>query len=158
MAILAVNVDDAGDRPKARSLAAQERLSFPVVFATDDVAGVYNIIYRYLFDRRRNLAIPTSFLLDKEGMIVKVYQGAIDPRRLAEDVRSAPTTAADRTQRALPLGGVLYQGRFQRNDFTYGVALFQHGYLDQAAESFTGSLLPTSRTTPKAITTWALST
>ena len=137
VAILAVNVDDAGDRPKARSLAAQERLSFPVVFATDDVAGVYNIIYRYLFDRRRNLAIPTSFLLDKEGMIVKVYQGAIDPRRLAEDVRSAPTTAADRTQRALPLGGVLYQGRFQRNDFTYGVALFQHGYLDQAAESFT---------------------
>ena len=23
-----------------------------------------------------------------------------------------------------------------RNDFTYGVAMFQHGYLEQAAESF----------------------
>ncbi len=75
-----------------------------MLFATEDVAGVYNIIYRYLFDRRRDLAIPTSFLLDKEGMIVKVYQGAIDPRRLLEDVRSAPTTAADRKQKALPLG------------------------------------------------------
>jgi Flp pilus assembly protein TadD/peroxiredoxin len=134
--ILAVNVDQAADAQKALSFAARERFSFPALFATEEVAGVYNIIYRYLFDRRRDLAIPASFLLDKEGMIVKVYQGPIDPRRLLEDVKSAPTTAADRRQKALPLGGVLYQGTFQRNDFTYGVALFQHGYLDQAAESF----------------------
>jgi Flp pilus assembly protein TadD/peroxiredoxin len=134
--ILAVNVDAAGDIRTARSFAAQERLSFPVLFATEDVAGVYNIIYRYLFDRRRDLAIPTSFLLDREGMIVKVYQGPMNPQRLLEDVRSVPTTAADRVQKALPLGGVLYQDTFLRNDFTYGVALFQHGYLEQAAESF----------------------
>jgi Flp pilus assembly protein TadD/peroxiredoxin len=136
MAILAVNVDDAGDMPTARAFAAQEKLSFPVLFATEDVAGVYNIIYRYLFDRRRDLAIPTSFLLDREGMIVKVYQGPLDLQRLLKDVRSVPTTAADRVQKAIPLGGVLYQGAFVRNDFTYGVAMFQHGYLEQAAESF----------------------
>jgi Flp pilus assembly protein TadD/peroxiredoxin len=134
--ILAVNVDDSIDVPKARSFAAQEGFSFPVLFATEEVAGVYNIIYRYLFDRRRDLGIPSSFLLDKEGMIVKVYQGPIDPQRLLEDVKSAPTTAAGRKQRALPFAGVPYQSAFQRNDFTYGVALFQHGYLEQAAESF----------------------
>jgi Flp pilus assembly protein TadD/peroxiredoxin len=134
--ILAVSVDDPGDLGKARSFAAQERFSFPVVFATEDVAGIYNILYRYLFDRRRNLAIPTSFLLDKEGMIVKVYQGPISPERLLDDVRSVPTTAAGRMQKAMPLGGVLCNGEFQRNDFTYGVALFQRGYLEQAAESF----------------------
>ena len=49
--------------------------AFPVLFATDEVAGIYNIIYRHMFDRRRDLGIPTSFLLDKDGMIVKVYQG-----------------------------------------------------------------------------------
>jgi Flp pilus assembly protein TadD/peroxiredoxin len=134
--ILAVSVDDPSDLGKARSFAAQEKFSFPVLFATEDVAGIYNIIYRYLFDRRRNLAIPTSFLLDKGGMIVKVYQGAIVPERLLEDVRLAPTTAAGRMQKAMPSGGALYHGNFLRNDFTYGVALFQHGYLEQAAESF----------------------
>ena len=72
------------------------------------MAGVYNIIYRYLFDRRRDLAIPTSFLLDKDGMIVKVYQGPIDPQRLLEDVKAIPTTAADRMRKALPFGGVPY--------------------------------------------------
>jgi tetratricopeptide (TPR) repeat protein len=134
--ILAIGVDDPSDVGKARSFAAQEKFSFPVIFATEDVAGIYNIIYRYLFDRRRDLAIPTSFLLDKEGMIVKVYQGPIALERLLEDVKSVPTTAAGRMQKAMPLGGVLYQDAFLRNDFTYGVALFQHGYLEQAAESF----------------------
>jgi Flp pilus assembly protein TadD/peroxiredoxin len=134
--VVAVNVDEGADIEKARAFAARERFSFPVVFATQEVAGVYNIIYRYLFDRRRDLAIPTSFLLDKEGMIVKVYQGPIDSQGMLEDVRSAPTTDAERKQKALPFRGALYQGGFQRNDFTYGVALFQHGYLEQAAESF----------------------
>ena len=39
-------------------------------------------------------------------------------------------------RKALPFGGVPYHDAFQRNDFTYGVALFQHGYLDAAAASF----------------------
>jgi Flp pilus assembly protein TadD/peroxiredoxin len=134
--VLAVNVDDVGEAQKVRSFVAQQGLAFPVLLATHDVGGVYNIIYRYLFDRRRDLAIPSSFLLDREGMIVKVYQGPIDPQRVLEDVKSVPATAADRRRKALPFGGESYQDAFLRNDFTYGVAMFQHGYLDQAAESF----------------------
>ncbi len=134
--VVALNIDNADDLQKARLFAQQEALSFPILFATEEVAGIYNIIYRYLFDRRRDLPIPASFLLDKEGMIVKVYQGSIDPQHLLEDLRSVPTTAAGRMQKAMPLGGSLYQSTFQRNDFTYGVAMFQHGYLEQAAESF----------------------
>jgi len=136
LAVLAVNVDAAGDSTAARSLAAQEKFAFPVLFATEDVAGIYNIIYRYLFDRRRDLAIPTSFLIDQKGLIVKIYQGPIDPQHVLDDVKSLPTTPADRMKKALPFRGELHQAEFQRNDFTYGVALFQHGYLDQAAESF----------------------
>jgi len=132
--VLALNIDDPSDLQKARLLAAES--SFPVLFATQEVAGIYNVIYRYLFDRRRDLAIPTSFLLDNEGMIVKVYQGPIDANALSRDVTSAPTTADERMRKALPWSGVLYQDAFLRNDFTYGVAMFQHGYLDQAAESF----------------------
>jgi len=134
--VLSVNVDDANTMQAARSLASKEAFSFPVLFATEEMAGIYNIIYRYMFDRRRDLPLPASFLLDQEGMIVKIYQGIIDPQRVMDDARSIPTTPADRLQRALPLGGTLCQDVFQRNDFTYGVAMFQHGYLDQAAESF----------------------
>ena len=136
LAVLAVNVDKPEDVSAARSFASQEGLSFPVLFATEDMAGIYNIVCRHLFDRRRDLGIPASFLLDKEGMIVKVYQGPLDPESLLADVKSIPYTAADRMKKAIPFAGQLYQGAFARNDFTYGVAMFQHGYLEQATESF----------------------
>jgi tetratricopeptide (TPR) repeat protein/peroxiredoxin len=134
--ILAISVGEAGDSAPARRFAEQEGLTFPVLVATEDVAGIYNIIYRHLFDRRRDLGIPTSFLLDKEGMIVKVYQGQIDSQRVLDDVQSIPATPPDRMLKAIPFPGTVYQSRFVRNQFTYGVALFQHGYLEQAAESF----------------------
>jgi tetratricopeptide (TPR) repeat protein/peroxiredoxin len=134
--ILAINVDRDQGVQAARSFAAREGLSFPMLLATEDVAGIYNLIYRHLFDRRRDLGIPTAFLLDREGMIVKVYQGPVDPQSLQEDVKSIPTTAADRMKKAIPFPGLVCQSSFRRNDYTYGVVLFQHGYLDQAAAAF----------------------
>ena len=134
---VAINVDDAGQNTSARLLTQKERFSFRVLFATVETAGVYNIIYRHLFDRRRNLPLPASFLLDREGMIVKIYQGIVAVDHVLEDLRSIPSTAAARLRKALPFEGQLVQDAFRRNDFTYGVAMFQHGYLGQAAASFT---------------------
>jgi len=136
LSILGINVDDPGDAETARAFAEKESLRFPNVLASQDVAGVYNIIYRYLFDRRRDLPLPASFLLSKDGMIVKIYQGAVHPNQLREDLQSLRVTDADQIRRALPFSGTLYQDVFHRNDFTYGVAMFQRGYLEQAAASF----------------------
>jgi tetratricopeptide (TPR) repeat protein/peroxiredoxin len=135
--VVAVNLDEPGAQAqRVPSAVAQLGISFPVLLATRDLAGVYNMVYRYLFDRRRDLAIPSSFLIDAHGMIVKLYQGVVDPGRIAEDLKRMPGTATDRLQKALPFAGTLCQGDFQRNDFTYGVAFFQRGYLEQAAASF----------------------
>src|SRR5262249_57083977 len=70
------------------------------------------------------------------GMIVKVYQGAINPEHVLADLGSIPQSPADGIRKALPFTGTLYNGEFRRNDFTYGVAFFQRGYLEQAEESF----------------------
>ena len=134
--ILAINVDEADGAQAARAFATQQRFLFPLVFAREETAGIYNIIYRHLFDRRRDLPIPVSFLLDGDGMIVKVYQGIASPDRISADAASIPTSSQARMLKALPFPGVLVQDSFQRNDFTYGVAMYQHGYFDQAAESF----------------------
>jgi tetratricopeptide (TPR) repeat protein len=134
--ILGINVDDASDLEAVRSVSSNENFSFPIVLGNEEIVGIYNIIYRYLFDRRRDLSLPASFLVDGSGKIVKIYQGLVSPGRLAEDLRSAPISAEARMRRALPFEGTLYQDEFQRNDFTFGVAMFQRGYLDQAAASF----------------------
>ncbi|WP_255483835.1 FG-GAP-like repeat-containing protein [Granulicella sp. 5B5] len=134
--LIALSLDEPAQSDAVRSFAKQSGLAFPVLLGTPEVGGIYNIIYRYLFDRRRDLAFPTAFLLDKEGQIVKVYQGSISADRILHDVATAPTTPQQRIERALPFKGRLYQSTLQRNDFTYGVALFQHGYYEQAESSF----------------------
>ena len=134
--IAGVNVDDPRDARTVQAFVTREGFPFPTLLATSDIAGVYNIIYRYLFDRRRDLGLPTSFLLNKDGLIVKVYQGPVTAERLLEDVKSVPGNPADRVRKALPFAGILFQSTFQRNDFTYGVSFFQHGYLEHAEASF----------------------
>ncbi|WP_348263044.1 FG-GAP-like repeat-containing protein [Telmatobacter sp. DSM 110680] len=139
--IVGLNVDPADEKEKARAFATRGQFSFPILFAGDEVAGIYNVIYRHLFDRRRNLPLPAAFLLDQQGMIVKAYQGPMNLEHLQSDLNSVPTSTASRMEKALPFKGILVQDAFQRNDFTYGVAMYQHGYLEQAAESFRQVLL-----------------
>lgn len=134
--VLAIQLSDAAGSGTSGRPAHTLQLSFPVLCATDQVAGIYNILYRHLFDRRRDLPMPVAFLVDPAGMIVRVYQGVFSPAQLLRDTASVPHAQEERMRAALPFEGVLVRDAFQRNDFTYGVAMFQHGYLDQAAESF----------------------
>lgn len=134
--VLAINLDPPTDAGSIHAFATNEKIVIPILLATDEMAGIYNIIYRYLFDRRRDLPFPASFLVDRNGLIIKLYQGTLDPIQVLADVKSAPQSQTERTSRALPFEGTLVQGSFQRNAFTYGVAMFQHGYLEEAAESF----------------------
>ena len=133
--LFAVNVDDIQDKAAIASFANEAKLGFPVLLATPDVTGIYNIVYRYLFDRHRNLGLPTSFLVDESGMILKVYQGEVHAEQINSDIAISSNTA-ERRKQALPFPGTLHLGSFQRNDFTYGVAFFQRGYLDAAADAF----------------------
>jgi tetratricopeptide (TPR) repeat protein len=134
--LAAVNIDAPEDQEAVRSFLVREAFPFPVLLGTPETAGVYNIVYRYLFDRHRDLPLPVSFLLDQERQIVKIYQGALAAERLGEDLDRVPKSAAERIRLALPFPGQLCLGTFEREDISYGVALFDHGYVDQAAEAF----------------------
>ncbi len=134
--VLAVNVDGSTEADKIKALAHELHLSFPILHGSDDVAGIYNILYRYLFDRHRDLSLPTSFLLDEKGDIVKIYQGPINAERIEQDFQQIPQTAAERLARALPFPGLTDTPEFRRNYLSYGSVYFQRGYLDQAEASF----------------------
>lgn len=134
--VLAVCVDETPDPYVIRSFTHGEALTFPLLLSTPEATGIYNIVFRYLFDRHRDMGVPTSFLIDGDGMIVKVYQGVVDPDCVAADSQRIPRKSADRQRRGLPFPGTLHLASFQRNDFTYGVAFFQRGYLEAATEAF----------------------
>jgi tetratricopeptide (TPR) repeat protein len=134
--VLAVNLDDPADAARVRSLARESRFSLPIMQGSNDLAGIYNILYRYLFDRHRDLSLPTSFLINGGGEIVKIYQGPVNPAQLEEDFRHIPQTAAERMAKALPFPGLSDTLEFHRNYLNYGSIYFQRGYLEQAEASF----------------------
>lgn len=123
----ASQADRAAAVVEVRSVQADE---------SGDLAATYNILYRYLFDRHRDLTLPTSFLIDEKGDIVKLYQGPVSGARVEEDSRRIPRTAAQRLARALPFPGVSETYEFGRNNLTFGSVFFQRGYYDQAEAAF----------------------
>ncbi len=134
--VVALNLDEASELRGVHAFAKKEGIRFPVLLASAEMAGIYNIVYRYLFDRHRDLPLPTTFLVDDLGNIVRVYQGSCTSEDVIRDLGEVPHTPAERLHRALPFPGTLHQDAFQRNAFTYGVAFFQRGFLEQAARSF----------------------
>ena len=114
--------------------------TFQILRGSEDVAAVYNILYRQLFDRHRDMSLPTSFLIDGKGDIVKVYQGAIDSAHVEQDFQTIPRTDAERLARALPFPSAKYALEFGRNYLSLGALFFQRGYLDQAEASFQQAL------------------
>lgn len=93
-----------------------------------------------MFDRHRDLTLPTTFLIDSNSDIVKVYQGSIVPEHVERDFQSIPRTDAARLARALPFPSAKYALEFGRNHLSYGALFFQRGYLDQAGVSFQQAL------------------
>ncbi len=102
----------------------------------NDTVAIYNLLYRSLFDRHRDLSLPTSFLIDSEGEIVKIYRGPIDVDHARGDLQNIPMTAAARLSRALPLATESSTFAFGRNNLSLGSVYFQRGYYDQAEISF----------------------
>jgi Flp pilus assembly protein TadD/peroxiredoxin len=142
--VLAVNVEETQVAGAAANLDAYRSLNFPVLRATADVCAVYNLLFRSLFDRRRDMGLPCSFLIDGTGVIVKVYQGATSPKDIERDARSIPQTSTERVAKALPFPGVAEGYEFGRNYLSYGSIFFERGYLEQAEAFFQLALLADS--------------
>ena len=132
---MALNVDSSAGSTAPGSLPRTKETT-PV----QDAAAVYNILYRYLFDRHRDLTLPTSFLIDPQGLIVKIYQGLINPSLVADDASKIPNTPAQRLSKALPFPVVTDATEFHRNYLSLGSVFFQRGYYQQSEDFFRASL------------------
>jgi len=110
--------------------------TFPAVSAPQELVAVYNLLYGRLFDRHRDMGLPTSFLIDAAGNIVKIYQGPLRVDRVESDFRQIPKTAAERLERGLPFAGVSETYEVGRNYLSFGSVFYERGYLEQAEEFF----------------------
>ncbi len=131
---LIFNVDST-DAPLSK-----EQYSFPVLKAPPEIIAVYNLLFRQIFDRHRDMSVPISFLVDPAGNIVKIYQGPISPEKVDADFQSIPKNDSERLAKALPFAGLHGTYEFERNYLSFGFVFYERGYFPQAREFFTQAL------------------
>ncbi len=136
LTLLALHIPTSPDETSAHATLAAMSGSFPTLAADTATAAVYDIFHRYLFERRHDITIPTTFLLDRDGAVVKMYSGAVTCAQIGKDIHSIPEGIEARMKRALPFPGLYFGKGLHRNYFTYGVAFLQYGFEDQAISSF----------------------
>jgi Flp pilus assembly protein TadD len=125
-----------------------------VIVAGAEVAGTYNTLHRYLFDRREDLNLPTAFLVSAKGEIVKVYTSLAAVAQAAKDVGKIEVPAAERLERAVPFPGTFYASLADRSYFQYGLELSEQGFDTAALAAFEH----VAKVDPSAITFYNLGT
>ncbi|MDQ1409396.1 MAG: hypothetical protein QOJ41_1131 [Acidobacteriaceae bacterium] len=132
--LLVLDVDGAQGADEGEHQSGVGR-NFPILQATQDVVAIYNLLFRSLFDRHRDLSLPTSFLVDETGNIVKVYQRIVENEHFGQDFQNIPRTDADRITKGLPFPGANTGYAFGRNYLSLGSVFYERGY-SETSETF----------------------
>jgi tetratricopeptide (TPR) repeat protein len=93
----------------------------------DEVAAAWSLFRRYLFEYRRDLAVPFAVLVDAESRAHRVYADLPGEAAMREDLRKLEHSA----RLALPFPG-RYYSEPRRNYFKLGAAFYWAGYPDRA--------------------------
>jgi Tfp pilus assembly protein PilF/peroxiredoxin len=149
--LLAVALDPAGDAPKVRALAQGMR-GLPVALGSADLGVTGTLLNRYLFAGKEDLRLPTAFLLNAEGEIVKAYRAPITAGEILADVPRIAATPAERLARAAPFPGTLHGKAGRRNDLQFGMELVEQGLEAAALPAFERA----ARGDPSAFTLYSL--
>ncbi len=130
--ILAMSVDDPADHAKVKAYAKEKELKFAVLLADDDVVAAFNLVNRFLFGKIRDLALPTSMLLDSNGNVLKIYRGRVPTQQVIQDIQNTPRSEEELIRAALPFPGKSVGMEFFR-DHTLIADAFRRAGLDQQA-------------------------
>jgi Tfp pilus assembly protein PilF/peroxiredoxin len=134
---LAISLDDPAERAKVQTAArAASALPVAVAVASEEDALGFATLNRYLFMTRQPLALPTVFLLDAQGRVVKVYREGVDVPSILRDAAAIEASPDERLARALPFGGTLASPPTPRAYIHYGRELLDQGLEKHAVFAF----------------------
>lgn len=138
--VVAVAADEPGGQAAVADFARTEGLEFPVPIADEAFAIAYNVLKRRLLARRADLRIPTTFLLNRDGFIERIYEGPVESGRLLRDLERLGEAAEARLARALPFAGLYFGPRPVRDYAGIGTVLLSHGLPGAALPYFQADL------------------
>jgi Flp pilus assembly protein TadD/peroxiredoxin len=157
VAPIAVALDPAAEIARVRQVAqgVAKAGGLPVVAASTDLALSYALLHRHLFMNRPDLPLPTAFLIDGGGRVVKVYRTNVDPAAIAADAAAIDAATPEaRLSRAVPFAGTFHAPLPLRNFLPYGRELMDQGLEAAAVVAFERA----AQANPNASTLYRLGT
>ena len=88
--------------------------------ANQTTVATYALLYRHLYNARREMGLPVTFLLNQSGAIAKIYQGLATAEEILAD-------ASAQAHPALPFAGRRVLPASTRNWTELATALAEHG-------------------------------
>ena len=129
---LLISVDEPAEQETVRRYVANKGLTLPVLFVSEEAISQYSLLLRQFLDYATDLVIPTSFLVDESGNIVKVYLGSTSADGIIEDLKQWPRDRANLLQLALPFPGRSFVTDFRRNWRVLADSFALAGFNEQA--------------------------
>ena len=148
---LAIALDDPADEARVRALAPA---AVPTIIASRATAVSVAIVHRFLYMNRQPLQMPTAFLLDRGGRIVKVYRDVVEAAAVVRDAAALEVDARARLARAVPFAGLQISSPAIRNYVPFGGELLEEGLDAAALEAFERA----AQASPTAFTLYRLGT
>jgi len=143
-----------GPPASSAQVAARTAGAVPVIASTRELGLSIAIVHRFLFMNRPALPLPTLWLLDAAGRVVKVYRDHVDVPQVLQDAARIDVPATERLARALPFAGTLYSPPPLRNYLPYGRELLDEQLEGPALAAFERA----AEASPTAYTLYRLGT
>jgi len=116
--------------------AASGVTSVPVAVATEEVALSLAILNRHIYMNRQPLVLPSTFLLDAEGRIQRIYREGVDVAEIVRDAGAMEPAPTERLGRSIPFSGDFYAPLGSRDYLPWGRELLDEGLEAQAVVAF----------------------
>ena len=138
--VVAVSVDEPNRSAAVEQFAGEQGLTFPVLLADSNFSSAYNLLKRHLLNRRTDLRIPTSFLVNSDGYVEKIYEGVVEAEQVVADTRLLGEAYEPRLARVTPFAGLWVGPQPRRNHAELGAALLERGLVEVALPYFESSV------------------
>ncbi len=103
--VIAVCLDAPADRAKAAALLTGMNWPHASLYAGSEAIDALDVLQQSLLERRRKLALPSSFLVDAQGQLAVMQRGPSSPARLCREVAALAGNPRELRDRAVPFEG-----------------------------------------------------
>ena len=140
--IVVLSVDHSSDSEEARAAELQflQQLQFPFRsgIAEDKLLTQLHMLHDIIFEIRRPLPVPTSFLVDRKRRIMGIYKGPVTVDELLRDFEKLKVKTTNEWRMAtMPFPGKWEMKPKRRHLFDFVSNLADQGFLEEAREYVT---------------------